>query len=227
VNRTTCVWLLALLTILTTSVARSAAVPQSEAADTQVSSVPPAPTGLTATAGEARITLSWSAATDAASYNVYRRMESSNDAVQVAAGIAVSTFVDRDVTNGTTYYYWVQASSDGATSTLSNRASASLQLPQLPQPSASAAPQNLTRSAGDAVAAQPQPPRPQAPVHATPATVAAVSPQLQMSAPVSPVPTIDAPPPVVVNAPAVTLMAPPAAPVVVTEPVPSTLAARA
>ncbi len=218
-NRKTCIWLLILLTIPTPSSAMSAAVPQSDAADTAVSSVPPAPTALTATAGDAQITLSWRATTEAASYSVYRRTESSNDAVQVAAGIAVTTFVDTGVTNGTTYYYWIQASSEGATSALSNRASASPRLPQLLQPSASSAPSNVMSSAASVVAAKTPPPPP---VNMTPATGAVMSAQPQLAPTVSATvtPTIDAPPSVVVHAPTVIATAPTAAPVVLTDPVP-------
>jgi uncharacterized protein (DUF1800 family) len=172
VNRKTCFWPLALVAILTGSSALSAAAPQNATTDAAVSSLPAAPTGVTATAGDSQITLSWNLSDAANSYTVYRRAESGIDAVVVAADLTVSTFTDTDLSNGTTYYYWVQASRDGATSALSTRASES---PQPLQPSRSAA-TALIPIGGTLVSAKTQPAPARAPQSATtPALAAAPS----------------------------------------------------
>ena len=128
-NSIACVWLFALLTNLTPQ-----AVPQTTAlprATASAPSKPAAPSGLTAKAGDAQVNLSWSAAPGATSYSVYRSSASNDGATRVAVGITAHAFVDKGVTNGTTYRYWVRASSAGAISDLSNGA---LATPQSPPP---------------------------------------------------------------------------------------------
>ena len=71
-------------------------------------SVPAAPTGLTATAGNAQATLTWSASSGATSYHVKRATASGGPYAQVAAPTA-ATVTDTALTNGTTYYYVVSA----------------------------------------------------------------------------------------------------------------------
>ena len=97
---------------------------------------PPAtPTNLTAIAGNAQITLSWNAVAGATSYNVLRSTtaggETTGSAIQQAA--TSNSFIDNsNLTNGTTYFYQVQAvnSTNGLTSNLSNEASATPAAPQ-------------------------------------------------------------------------------------------------
>jgi|GEM_PF-6640758 len=70
--------------------------------------VPPsAPTGLTASAGDTLISLSWTSGTAATSYVIQR----SSDGVNFTTiGTATSTnYVDDGLTNGTTYYYEVSS----------------------------------------------------------------------------------------------------------------------
>jgi Concanavalin A-like lectin/glucanases superfamily len=66
---------------------------------------PSAPSGLSASAGDSRVTLSWSAASDnvgVSGYDVYRN--------GVKVGSAADTgYVDSGLTNGTTYSYYVMA----------------------------------------------------------------------------------------------------------------------
>jgi uncharacterized repeat protein (TIGR01451 family) len=74
---------------------------------------PSAPTGLTATPGNTRVTLTWTASTGAVSYNV-KRSATSGGPYMLAAPVAASAgtrYVDEDLTNGTTYYYVVTAAS--------------------------------------------------------------------------------------------------------------------
>jgi hypothetical protein len=82
---------------------------------TQVSATPAAsvampaqPSGLTASAGNASVGLSWSASTGATSYHVKRATTNGGPYAQIAAPTSV-TYSDASVTNGTTYYYVVSA----------------------------------------------------------------------------------------------------------------------
>ena len=70
--------------------------------------VPAAPTGLAATAGNAQVSLSWNASAGATSYHIKRSATSGGPYTQVAATNAPSD-VDSGLTNGTTYYYVVSA----------------------------------------------------------------------------------------------------------------------
>lgn len=71
---------------------------------------PPAPTGLTATAGNAQVTLTWatSTAADVDHYEVWRGIAPGAE-VQLVASQATANYVDVAVVNGTTYYYYVKA----------------------------------------------------------------------------------------------------------------------
>jgi hypothetical protein len=72
-------------------------------------SQPPAtPTGLTATAGNAQIALSWSAAANATSYNLKRSTVSGGSYTTVGTTTTTS-FTSTGLTNGTTYYFVVSA----------------------------------------------------------------------------------------------------------------------
>jgi len=84
---------------------------------------PPAPSGLTATAGSGHVSLSWSASRGATSYNVLRSTTSGGPYSQAGASTTTS-YVDSSVTNGTTYYYVVTAVNDSGQSGDSNEASA-------------------------------------------------------------------------------------------------------
>src|SRR5439155_1476542 len=59
---------------------------------------PSAPTGLTATAGNAQVSLSWNSVTGATSYSVYRSTTSGSEAL-VQAGLTVTTYTDTGRTN--------------------------------------------------------------------------------------------------------------------------------
>jgi fibronectin type 3 domain-containing protein len=108
-------------------------------------SPPAAPTNLAASAGNAQVTLSWSASTGAASYNVYRALSSGGEgATPIATGLTGTSFSDTGLSNGTTYYYEVTAVNVSGESGKSSEVSAT------PQVSAPAAPTNLLASAGNA-----------------------------------------------------------------------------
>jgi hypothetical protein len=75
----------------------------------QAPGVPPAaPTNLTATPGNAVVTLAWTASTGATGYNVKRATTSGGPYAQLAAPSS-NGYTDSSVTNGTTYYYVVSA----------------------------------------------------------------------------------------------------------------------
>jgi subtilisin family serine protease len=84
---------------------------------------PLAPATLTATPGDARVTLTWPASVDADSYNVKRSVISGGPFVTIAS-VSTTTFVDLTVTNGTSYYYRVTAVNEAGESSLSKKVSA-------------------------------------------------------------------------------------------------------
>jgi fibronectin type 3 domain-containing protein len=87
--------------------------------------VPAAPTGLSATAGNATASLTWTAVTGAASYNIYQGTSAGGEnATPVQTGLSGTTATVSTLTNGTTYYFKVAAVDAGGASALSNEASA-------------------------------------------------------------------------------------------------------
>jgi len=86
---------------------------------------PAAPTGLKATASNARVSLSWTASTGATSYNVYRGTSPGGEgATPIATGVKTTSYVDTGLTNNKTYYYKVAAVNTYGTSPLSAEVSA-------------------------------------------------------------------------------------------------------
>ncbi|HEY6874311.1 MAG TPA: carboxypeptidase regulatory-like domain-containing protein [Geobacteraceae bacterium] len=87
--------------------------------------VPPLPpANLSATAGNARVSLAWTASAGATGYNVLRW----NGSIYAPIGTATTTsYTDTGLTNGTTYSYVVQAVDVAGTSGYSNVASATPQ----------------------------------------------------------------------------------------------------
>jgi subtilase family serine protease len=70
--------------------------------------VPAAPTGLKATAGNAQVALSWNASAGATSYRVYRGTSAGGETLY-RSGLTATTFTDTGLTNGTTFFYQVTA----------------------------------------------------------------------------------------------------------------------
>lgn len=84
---------------------------------------PAAPTGLTASAGNGQVALSWNSSTGATSYNVKRATVSGGP--YTSAGMSTTTsLVDASVVNGTTYFYVVSALNSVGESGNSNQVSA-------------------------------------------------------------------------------------------------------
>jgi len=108
-------------------------------------SAPTAPTGLSATAANAQVNLSWSASFGASAYYVKRSTTSGGPYTQIAAP-AVANFTDTTVTNGTTYFYVVSALNAAGESANSAQANATPTVPAAPP----AAPTGLQASGGNA-----------------------------------------------------------------------------
>jgi len=84
---------------------------------------PPPPANLAATAGNAQASLTWAASAGATSYNVLRSTTSGSETSH-ATGVTATSYTDTGLTNGTTYYYVVQAVNNAGASGNSNQASA-------------------------------------------------------------------------------------------------------
>ena len=127
------------------SVGKSGNSPSASATPTASAAAPAAPKGLTATSGNAQASLTWAASTGATSYHVKRAATSAGPFAQIAVPTA-SSFIDRGLTNGTTYFYAVSAVNSVGESANSSTASA--------KPAASAAapaaPTRLTAISGNA-----------------------------------------------------------------------------
>ena len=71
---------------------------------------PYAASGLTATAGNGQVNLSWTAGSGATSYNLYRAAETGFEGTNpVVTGITGTSYTDTNLNSGTTYYYQVVA----------------------------------------------------------------------------------------------------------------------
>jgi fibronectin type 3 domain-containing protein len=85
--------------------------------------VPPTPTGLAATAGNAQVALSWNTSSGATSYKVKRSLTSGSGYTAIATNASV-TFTNTGLTNGTAYFYVVSAWNSFGESTNSTQVSA-------------------------------------------------------------------------------------------------------
>ncbi len=78
---------------------------------------PPTPAGLTATVSAGTVLLSWTQAAGATGYNVYRATRSAGTYTTLTASPQpATTYTDRAVTPGTTYWYEVRASNAAGSS---------------------------------------------------------------------------------------------------------------
>jgi fibronectin type 3 domain-containing protein len=98
------------------------------AASNEANAIPIAPaptTNLQAIAGVASVNLTWSASSNATSYNVYTGTSAGGEAtVATLSSITSSAATVSNLTPGTQYYFVVKALANGATSTASNEAAA-------------------------------------------------------------------------------------------------------
>jgi len=93
--------------------------------EAQATLVPAAPGGLTAAAGNGSVTLTWTAATGAVTYNVYQGSSPGGEGAQpVQSGLSGTTRTLTGLTNGTTYYFQVAGVDAGGPSAKSAEAQA-------------------------------------------------------------------------------------------------------
>jgi hypothetical protein len=94
-------------------------------ASTYVAPPPPAaPTGLTATAGDTQVSLTWNTVAGAASYTIKRSTTSGGPYTTIQSNVTTTSFTNTGLTNGTTYYYVVSAVNTQGESANSTQASA-------------------------------------------------------------------------------------------------------
>src|SRR5262245_60732303 len=93
---------------------------------------PAAPSSLSATGGNAQVSLSWNAAAGADTYSLHRSTVSGGPYGTIASNLTNTSHVDLTVTNGTTYYYVVSGLNEAGEGPDSNQASATPQAPQVP-----------------------------------------------------------------------------------------------
>jgi cellulose 1,4-beta-cellobiosidase len=89
--------------------------------------VPPAPTGLAATAGSGQVQLGWNASAGATGYNVKRSTTNGGPYANVATGVTATSYTNTGLVNGTPYFYVVTAVNGSGESPISNQATATPQ----------------------------------------------------------------------------------------------------
>jgi fibronectin type 3 domain-containing protein len=140
-NGTTCYYVVSAFN----SAGQSTNSSQASATPVATAAPPATPTGLQATAGNAQVSLTWTASTGATSYHVKRSTTSGGPYTQVAAPTTTSDS-DTGLTNGTTYYYAVSALNAAGESANSSQVSATPVAPAVPP----AAPTGLQATPGNA-----------------------------------------------------------------------------
>ena len=98
----------------------------SQVSATPQPAIPPIPTGLAASAGDAQVGLSWNASTGATSYNVKRATSSGGPYTTIFSPTSTS-YTNTGLTNGTTYFYVVTAVNASGESGNSSQVSATPQ----------------------------------------------------------------------------------------------------
>ena len=86
--------------------------------------VPAEPAGLSATPGNAQISLAWTAVSGATAYRVHRATASGGPYTTIQSNLTATTFTNTGLTNGTAYFYVVTATNGVGESPNSNEASA-------------------------------------------------------------------------------------------------------
>jgi hypothetical protein len=109
----------------------------SQSAEVSATVLAAVPTGLTATAGNGTVTVSWSASAGATSYSVYQGTSAGGEGNAAVASSAATTTTISPLTNGQTYYFKVSAIDAGGTSAKSNEVSATPTAPPAPPAPAS------------------------------------------------------------------------------------------
>ncbi len=142
---------------------------------------PATPTNLTAMPGNAQVSLSWSAATGATSYSLYRASTNGGEgSTPYRTGLTGTTFTDTGLTNGTPCYYQVTAVNSSGQSGKSSEVSA------VPKATAPATPTNLTAMPGNAQVSLSWSARPAPPATASTGPRPAAAREAPRTAPASP-----------------------------------------
>jgi fibronectin type 3 domain-containing protein len=104
------------------------------------------PSGLVAVPNDSKVTLTWTALSGAASYNVKRATTSGGPytTISTAGTVTTPTYTDSTAVNGTTYFYTVSAVNGSAVESANSATEASA-IPSIPP----AAPTGLTPTAGN------------------------------------------------------------------------------
>jgi fibronectin type 3 domain-containing protein len=119
------------ITISFTSLVNNAIVSGIEIYTNSTVTPPAAPTGLTPTAGNNQVALSWNPVSGATGYDVYRGTSSGGETLlATGTNISTTTFTDTTATGGTQYFYYVTALNGSLQSGQSNEVSATPQSPQ-------------------------------------------------------------------------------------------------
>lgn len=100
---------------------------------------PSAPTGVSTTAGDGQVTLSWTAATGATSYNIYYGTTAGVTTASTKITGATSPNTTTGLTNKTAYYFAVTALNEGGESSLSSEIAGTPQLAGASAPATGAA----------------------------------------------------------------------------------------
>ncbi len=114
---------------------------------------PQPPAGFTAAAGNGQVALSWAASANATSYKLFRGLSSGGEGAAAYATVAGTSFTDTAVTNGTAYYYYVEAVNSTGASNPSGEQSATPTAPVTAPPAPPAAPANFQASASSSAVA--------------------------------------------------------------------------
>jgi fibronectin type 3 domain-containing protein len=118
-------------------------------------SIPPAPTGLAATAGNGMVTLTWNAAGGATSYTVKRATVSGGPYANAGTvtSPAPDTFTNTGLTNGITYYYVVSGTNSAGTGPNSSELAVTPVAPPTFSSSATATPNPATQGSATNITA--------------------------------------------------------------------------
>jgi len=96
-----------------------------EVSATPLAGTPAPPAFLTATAGNGAVELRWMRSLGATSYNIYRGTGAGGEGTTpVASGVTGTSYSDKGLTNGTTYYYKVAAVNAAGAGTMSREVEA-------------------------------------------------------------------------------------------------------
>ena len=114
-----------------TGVLSSNAVAANYALGPMTTAVPSAPIGLTGTAGNRWISLTWGTVSGATGYNLWRSTNYSGTYQTIATGLSTVSYVDTNAVNGQTNYYEVAAVNSNGASTNSVAVGVFLPLPAL------------------------------------------------------------------------------------------------